>query len=74
MWSNGTLYTRGGQTTARGQKSGRQDILQCPLKIFENQICWIVLRILQELIEKLTNKGAEIAVEMFWSNYSSLKD
>ena len=34
-----TLYTRGGQTTARGQKSARQDIFKCPLKFFENQIC-----------------------------------
>ena len=30
--------------------------------------------ILQQLIEKLTIKGAEIAVGMFRSNYSSLKD
>ena len=28
---------------------------------------------LQQLIEKLTIKGSEIAFDMDWSNYSSLK-
>ena len=31
-----TPYIRGGQTTARGQKSARQDIFKCPLKFYEN--------------------------------------
>ena len=29
------VYSRGGQTTAWGQKSARQDIFKCPLNFFE---------------------------------------
>ena len=35
----GLYYIRGGQTTARGQKSARQDIFNCPFNFFENAIC-----------------------------------
>ena len=41
-----------------------QDIFKCPSKFFENQICEILLRMLQQLIEKLTIKGGEIATDM----------
>ena len=60
---------RGGKTTARGQKSARQDIFKCPWKFFENQICKIILRICQQMIEELTIKGNILLAKIFLTNF-----
>ena len=44
------LDSQGWPNHFRGQKSAHQDIFKCPLNFFENFICYIVLRILKQLI------------------------
>ena len=57
------LYTRGGQTTARGQKSARQGFFMCPPIFLENCICKTIFRNLQNLILKHTTIGTDIYLD-----------
>ena len=58
------LYVRGGQTTARGQKSARQGFFMCPPNFFENYILLTIFRNLQNLILKHTTIETDIELDI----------